>query len=220
MQQARTKEEKQELIQLYKQSGMSIRAFAEEFNLNLATFMRINLEEAKIYVRPGSTDLRKGVSGLCSIIVNEMNLDALCGSAFLFCNKPHRHKPAAEKKYWNKEHPEHRLELCNCNIHARRKFADSVKTTKSPTAQEAVRQYGKIFDAEKRLREKFRKNEISEAKYLEDRKKIVLPLFNDFHEWLQEKEEKEKILASSKTAEAIKYCLNRWENLVKFLGYS
>lgn len=35
--------------------------------------MRINFEEARIYVRPGSTDLRKGVSGLCSIIVNEMN---------------------------------------------------------------------------------------------------------------------------------------------------
>ena len=38
MQQPRTQEEKQELIQLYKQSGMSVRAFAEEFNLNLATF--------------------------------------------------------------------------------------------------------------------------------------------------------------------------------------
>ena len=38
MQQTRTKEEKQELIQLYKQSGMAVRAFAEEFNLNLATF--------------------------------------------------------------------------------------------------------------------------------------------------------------------------------------
>ena len=38
MQQTRTKEEKQEMIQLYKQSGMSVRAFAEEFNLNLATF--------------------------------------------------------------------------------------------------------------------------------------------------------------------------------------
>ena len=38
MQQTRTKEEKQELIQLYKQSGMSVRAFAEEFNLNLTTF--------------------------------------------------------------------------------------------------------------------------------------------------------------------------------------
>ena len=63
MQQARTKEEKQELIQLYKQSGMSVRAFAEEFNLNLATF----------------------------------------------------------RNWLYKEHPEHRLELCNCNIHARRK---------------------------------------------------------------------------------------------------
>ena len=123
-------------------------------------------------------------------------------------------------EYWNKEHPEHRIELCNCNIHARRKFSDSVKATKSPTAQEAVRRYGKIFDAEKKLREKFRKNEITEEKYLEDRKKIVLPLFNDFHEWLQGKDEKEKILGSSKTAEAIRYCLNRWDNLVKFLDYS
>ena len=52
--------------------------------------MKINLEEARIYVRPGATDLRKGVSGLCSIIGNEMNLDALCGSAFLFCNKTHK----------------------------------------------------------------------------------------------------------------------------------
>ena len=38
MQQARTKEEKQELIQLYKQSGMSARAFAEELKLNYGTF--------------------------------------------------------------------------------------------------------------------------------------------------------------------------------------
>ncbi len=38
MQQSRTKEEKQELVELYKQSGLSVRAFAEEFNLNLATF--------------------------------------------------------------------------------------------------------------------------------------------------------------------------------------
>ena len=123
-------------------------------------------------------------------------------------------------EFWNKEHPEHRIELCNCNIHARRKFSDSVKATKSPTAQEAVRRYGKIFEAEKKLREKFRKNEITEEKYLENRKKIVLPLFNDFHEWLQGKDEKEKILGSSKTAEAIRYCLNRWDNLVKFLDYS
>lgn len=50
--------------------------------------------------------------------------------------------------------------------------------------------------------------------------KKFLPLFNDFHEWLLEKSEKEQILGSSKTADAIKYCLNRWDNLVKFLNYS
>ena len=123
-------------------------------------------------------------------------------------------------EYWNREHPEYRIELCNCNIHARRKFADSVKATKSPTAQEAVRRYGKIFDAEKKLREQFQKHKITEEQYLSERQEKVLPLFNDFHEWLQEKDEKEKILGSSKTAEAIKYCLNRWDNLVKFLDYS
>jgi hypothetical protein len=47
MQQTRTKEEKQELIQLYKQSGMSARAFIEEFNLNLATFRNWQLQFEK-----------------------------------------------------------------------------------------------------------------------------------------------------------------------------
>ena len=36
--QQKTKEEKEELVQLYKQSGMTVRAFAKEFDLNLATF--------------------------------------------------------------------------------------------------------------------------------------------------------------------------------------
>ena len=36
--QQKTKEEKDELVQLYKQSGMTVRAFAEEFEINLGTF--------------------------------------------------------------------------------------------------------------------------------------------------------------------------------------
>ena len=36
--QQKTKEEKEELVQLYKQSGMSVRAFAQEFDINPATF--------------------------------------------------------------------------------------------------------------------------------------------------------------------------------------
>ena len=39
--------------------------------------MKIDFENAKIYVRPGSTDLRKGVTGLAQIIENEMKLNHL-----------------------------------------------------------------------------------------------------------------------------------------------
>ena len=52
--------------------------------------MKFNFEETKIYVRPGATDLRKGVGGLLAVIENEMKLDALTDSVFLFCNKSHK----------------------------------------------------------------------------------------------------------------------------------
>ena len=49
--------------------------------------MKVNFDAVKIYVRPGFTDLRKGCGGLISVITNEMKLDALSESVFLFCNK-------------------------------------------------------------------------------------------------------------------------------------
>lgn len=52
--------------------------------------MKIDFENAKIFVRPGSTDLRKGVTGLAEIIENGMKLNALSESVFLFCNKNHK----------------------------------------------------------------------------------------------------------------------------------
>lgn len=52
--------------------------------------MKIDFENTKIYVRPGSTDLRKGITGLAEIIENEMKLSALSKSVFLFCNKNHK----------------------------------------------------------------------------------------------------------------------------------
>lgn len=52
--------------------------------------MKIDYEETKIFVRPGSTDLRKGTSGLLAIIENEMSLNALDNSIFIFCNKNHK----------------------------------------------------------------------------------------------------------------------------------
>ena len=61
--------------------------------------MKFNFEETKIYVRPGATDLRKGVGGLLAVIENEMKLDALTDSVFLFCNKSHK---LLKLIFWNK----------------------------------------------------------------------------------------------------------------------
>ena len=121
--------------------------------------------------------------------------------------------------FWNENHPDHKITLCNCNIHARRYFADSVKATKSPTAKEAIKIYEGIFKAEKELREKYRNGKISEEQYLELRQKKVKPQFDYFNKWLVAKSEKEGILGSAKTSEAINYCLNRWSKHIIFITH-
>lgn len=63
-------------------------------------------------------------------------------------------------------HPEHKLTHSNCNIHARRYFADAVNATGSKTAKEAVKIYEEIFTAENKLRDLFRENKISETDFL------------------------------------------------------
>jgi hypothetical protein len=47
----------------------------------------VDLSRVKIYIRPGYTDLRKAVNGLTVIIREEMELNPLSGSVFLFCSR-------------------------------------------------------------------------------------------------------------------------------------
>jgi len=49
--------------------------------------MTFNPENAKIYIRPGHTDLRKAINGLAAIIETEMKETPFSGSAYLFCNR-------------------------------------------------------------------------------------------------------------------------------------
>ena len=89
--------------------------------------MKIDFENAKIYVRPGSTDLRKGVTGLAQIIENEMKLNALSESIFLFCNKSHK---LLKVIFWNKTGfwiAQKRLERANCDTF----FNNNKKNNKS-----------------------------------------------------------------------------------------
>ena len=61
--------------------------------------MIFDLSKAKIFIRPGSTDLRKAVNGLSAIVQELMKQDPFSGSVYLFCNSGRKLLKAV---YWDK----------------------------------------------------------------------------------------------------------------------
>ena len=61
--------------------------------------MIIDLSKVRIFVRPGSTDMRKAVNGLSLIVQEEMGQDPFSGSVYLFCN---RSRKILKAVYWDK----------------------------------------------------------------------------------------------------------------------
>ena len=61
--------------------------------------MIIDFEKVEIYVRPGTTDMRKQINGLSIIVQEQLKLDPFSGSLFVFCNK-RRH--LLKILYWDK----------------------------------------------------------------------------------------------------------------------
>ena len=61
--------------------------------------MILDLSKARIFLRPGSTDLRKAVNGLSAIVQAEMEQDPFSGNVYIFCSRDRRLLKAA---YWDK----------------------------------------------------------------------------------------------------------------------
>jgi len=61
--------------------------------------MIIDVSKAKIFLRPGITDLRKAVNGLSVIIQDGIQQDPFNGNIYLFCNRGRRLLKAV---YWDK----------------------------------------------------------------------------------------------------------------------
>jgi len=61
--------------------------------------MIMDLTKTKIYLWPGTTDLRKAVNGLSVIVQKEIKQDPFSGSVFLFCN---RERKLLKAVYWDK----------------------------------------------------------------------------------------------------------------------
>jgi len=62
--------------------------------------MLIDLSKARIFLRPGTTDLRKAVNGLSMIVQETIKQDPFSGSVFLFCN---REKKLLKAVYWGQD---------------------------------------------------------------------------------------------------------------------
>ncbi len=97
-----------------------------------------------------------------------------------------------------------------CHVHARRYFEKALKANKKEAAY-ALAIYRKLYEIEDRIKHS------SETERYEVRQKESLPLLNQFHAWLTEKQ----LTAKPKTplGTAINYALARWEKLVRYTKY-
>jgi transposase len=51
------------------------------------TLMRLDFGDTKIFIRPGTTDMRKAINGLTSMAETAMGMSPFSGALFLFCGK-------------------------------------------------------------------------------------------------------------------------------------
>lgn len=94
--------------------------------------------------------------------------------------------------------------------HVRRKFFDLTTSNKVPTAEEALIKIGALYDIEKEIR-----GSPPDIR-LKIRQEQSKPRFEAFRRWLEAR--LAEVSGKSNPAEVIRYALNRWQALGRFLG--
>lgn len=100
-------------------------------------------------------------------------------------------------------------ELSYCLAHARRKFYEIYDSDKSPIAEAALQRIAALYQIEAEIRGTSAEHRRSV------RQQRSRPLVEAMHEWLVQQHG--RISGSSKLAEAIRYSLNHWIGLTRFL---
>jgi transposase len=102
------------------------------------------------------------------------------------------------------------ITLAFCVAHARRKFIEVYRKTKSPVARDAIERLAKIYAIEAEIRG------TSDAHRLAVRQARTAPLMSDLRTMLDDV--LDQISAKSSLAIAIRYTLNHWAGLTAFLN--
>lgn len=131
-------------------------------------------------------------------------------SGFLQTDGYKSYKTALERH--RREHPEDKIIHVGCMAHARRYFYEASLVNKQSKSPEVALSYiRKIYQGETVLREQ----NLREEDFLEQRQKKILPILEQFHQWLKEKAQ--NIPPSQKLAQAVFYTLGEWEYLIAYL---
>ena len=101
-----------------------------------------------------------------------------------------------------------------CWAHARRKFMDIVKTSKTPgKAHEAVLMIRKLYAVETTARDQC----LNHQQRYDIRHELSLPILNDLKLWLDKT--KQQVPPQSHIGKAIAYSLNQWLHLITYIHH-
>jgi transposase len=126
----------------------------------------------------------------------------------LQCDGYQAYKKFVAEKARSKHDPAS-VTLAFCWSHVRRGFYDQAKTGTAPVAAEALRRIAALYDIDTRVRGK------SPAERLAIRQAESRPLVAELRAWFAA--QLSRLPARGPTAEAIRYALNHWSGLERFL---
>ena len=107
---------------------------------------------------------------------------------------------------------DHEVQLVGCWMHARRKFAELVKATKSKgLAHHAISLIAKLYHVEKQIK----MNELTHEQTYAYRQTHAIPILEKFKQCLEKHHT--QVLPKSPLGKAIYYCLHQWPKLIRYL---